>query len=632
MTDQSHRTRNPDPGQPHRPPPAASGAQRPRRRRLDRRWLAAGCCAPKRAHAADPIKMGIATDITGAIAPGGNANWQVAQFTVEQINNAGGIGGRQIELFLEDTASDPKIAVGNVRKLIQEHKVDVVLGGITRAMRQAIKDPIVNRGRTLYIYPQLYEGQECTKHLFCTGPTPAQQCDKLIPYLIKNRRQEALRDAVGQLRLAAAPEQVRAQGHRGEWRRGGVRGVLSARPGGIFGDHRQDPRRQGRLRVQHRDPARPAAVLQAALRIGLPEERRHPELRLLRREPAQLHAGPGDGRASTRASTTSRRSTIRSARSFRPTTPRSFPIPSIRSPPARAATGMYRGIKFYEAAVKATNGKLAREEVSAAMDTGQARERARRRRRDGAGQDALQDEHVRGRLCGSTPTRRKYEVIRERHGRSEGMLSVKPSARSRTEHRARVTHRPAGKDLVAAPPASHALDRRNGAAASPLRVRLIESPFSSLVARHCAERRPDSITLITNIAHPVVARDQLRPVLGLLGHYDLRPGAVLRRARLRNRPGRPRSRVQRDLATLPLAMLVGLLLPPVRGLFLLLGRKTPTTHLRRARHAHGLLCGRASGLRLAVCRRRQWPFRRQAAAARLLRVRRRHRSSIRSWR
>ena len=151
-------------------------------------WIAGGggwLLRPEKAYAADPIKMGIATDITGAIAPSGNANWQVAQFTVEQINKAGGIGGRPIELYLEDTASDPKIAVGNVRKLIQERKVNVVLGGITSAMRQAIKDPIVNRGRTLYIYPQLYEGQECTKFLYCTGPTPAQQCDKLIPYLIK---------------------------------------------------------------------------------------------------------------------------------------------------------------------------------------------------------------------------------------------------------------------------------------------------------------------------------------------------------------------------------------------------------------------------------------------------------------
>ena len=140
---------------------------------------------PKWAHADGPIKMGIATDITGAIAPGGNSNWQTAQFTVQKINDAGGILGRPIELILEDTASDPGIAVGNVRRLIQQHQVDVVLGGITSAMREAIKNPIVRRGKTLYIYPQLYEGQECTPHLYCTGPTPAQQCAELLPYLIR---------------------------------------------------------------------------------------------------------------------------------------------------------------------------------------------------------------------------------------------------------------------------------------------------------------------------------------------------------------------------------------------------------------------------------------------------------------
>ena len=53
-------------------------------------------------------------------------------------------------------------------------------------MRNAIKDAIVARGKTLYIYPQLYEGKECTPYLFCTGPTPAQQCDEFIPWLIKN--------------------------------------------------------------------------------------------------------------------------------------------------------------------------------------------------------------------------------------------------------------------------------------------------------------------------------------------------------------------------------------------------------------------------------------------------------------
>lgn len=153
-------------------------------------WMTAGTgwvLRPDWAHAAGPIKMGIATDITGAIAPSGNANWQAAQLAVSQINAAGGILGRPVELFLEDTASDPGTAVGNVRRLVQSAEVDVILGGITSAMREAIKNPIVKRGKTLYIYPQLYEGQECTEHLFCTGPTPAQQCARLLPYLIKEK-------------------------------------------------------------------------------------------------------------------------------------------------------------------------------------------------------------------------------------------------------------------------------------------------------------------------------------------------------------------------------------------------------------------------------------------------------------
>jgi len=136
--------------------------------------------------AAGPIKVGIATDITGAIAYVGNACANVAKMVVEDVNNAGGILGRPIELIIVDTASNESVGVANVRRLIQRDKVDVVLGGITSSMRNAIKDAIVTRGKTLYIYPEQYEGKECTSYLFCTGPTPAQQCDQIIPWLIKN--------------------------------------------------------------------------------------------------------------------------------------------------------------------------------------------------------------------------------------------------------------------------------------------------------------------------------------------------------------------------------------------------------------------------------------------------------------
>jgi ABC-type branched-subunit amino acid transport system substrate-binding protein len=133
-----------------------------------------------------PIRVGIATDLTGTIANAGNANANVAKMVVKDVNDAGGILGRPIELFIVDTASNESVAVANVHRLLQRDKVDVVLGGITSGMRNAIKDVIVTRGKTLYIYPQQYEGKECTPYLFCTGPVPAQQCDQIIPWLIKN--------------------------------------------------------------------------------------------------------------------------------------------------------------------------------------------------------------------------------------------------------------------------------------------------------------------------------------------------------------------------------------------------------------------------------------------------------------
>jgi branched-chain amino acid transport system substrate-binding protein len=141
---------------------------------------------PRGAWSATPIKVGIATDLTGPISWGGIPNSNVAKMVIEEINAAGGLNGRPLQMILEDTATNEQLAVTRVRKLVTQDKVDVVFGGITSSMRNAIKDTIVNRGRTLYIYPQLYEGLECTKYLYCTGPTPAQQCDTFIPWLVKN--------------------------------------------------------------------------------------------------------------------------------------------------------------------------------------------------------------------------------------------------------------------------------------------------------------------------------------------------------------------------------------------------------------------------------------------------------------
>ncbi|WP_430648899.1 substrate-binding protein [Bradyrhizobium pachyrhizi] len=142
---------------------------------------------PKWANAAlGPIKIGVAADLTGPLGFGGGAQANVARMIVKQINDSGGLLGRPVELYVEDTASNEAVGVANVRKLIQRDKVDMVIGGITSSLRNALKDVIVSKGKTIYIYPEFYEGKECTPYLYCSGPTPSQQTDNLIPWLIKN--------------------------------------------------------------------------------------------------------------------------------------------------------------------------------------------------------------------------------------------------------------------------------------------------------------------------------------------------------------------------------------------------------------------------------------------------------------
>ena len=323
---------------------------------------------PRWAHAAGPIKMGIATDITGAIAPSGNANWQVAQFAVEQINAAGGILGQPIELYLEDTASDPKIAVGNVRKLIQDRKVDVVLGGITSAMRQAIKDPIVNRGRTLYIYPQLYEGQECTKFLFNTGPTPAQQCDRLIPYIMK---------ILGKKRFAMPSANYVWPQLLNKY----ARKVIESNGGEVvFEEYYPLDQAEYSATISKIKDGKVDCVFNTVIPPGL-----QPFVKQLYESGFQKNGGVlscvyYDENLLNYHPANEMEGLISCLDYFQAVNDpfsqklqqgyaKKFPDTKYLFTAGSASTGMYRGVKFYEEAVKATGGKLGREEVAAALDS-----------------------------------------------------------------------------------------------------------------------------------------------------------------------------------------------------------------------------------------------------------------------
>jgi urea transport system substrate-binding protein len=134
---------------------------------------------------ADPIKVGVIADQTGPLSFVGLANANVARMVIDELNATGGLLGRHVVLLLEDSATDDAVAAAKAAKLVGRDQVDVVFGGIYSSTRQAIKGPVVVEGKTLYIYPEQYEGQESEPLIFCTGPVPAQQVDPLIPWLMR---------------------------------------------------------------------------------------------------------------------------------------------------------------------------------------------------------------------------------------------------------------------------------------------------------------------------------------------------------------------------------------------------------------------------------------------------------------
>jgi branched-chain amino acid transport system substrate-binding protein len=131
------------------------------------------------------VKVGMIMDLTGPLSFLGIANANTAKMVIDEINAKGGLLGRHVELLLEDSATTDSVAEAKATKLVEQDRVDLVLGGIYSSTRQAIKGPAVVKGKRLYIYPEQYEGQECDPLIFCTGPVPAQQLDPFIPWLMQ---------------------------------------------------------------------------------------------------------------------------------------------------------------------------------------------------------------------------------------------------------------------------------------------------------------------------------------------------------------------------------------------------------------------------------------------------------------
>ncbi len=93
-----------------------------------RMWLLMGWLVSLNASAAEIIKIGIAGPFTGAYAAFGEQQWRGAEQAAKDLNAAGGIKGRMIELVKADDACEPRQAVAVANRLAAVDKVSAVIG------------------------------------------------------------------------------------------------------------------------------------------------------------------------------------------------------------------------------------------------------------------------------------------------------------------------------------------------------------------------------------------------------------------------------------------------------------------------------------------------------------------------
>ena len=105
------------------------------------------------ARAAEPLKIGLVTALSGQSALAGEAISRGAQVAIDEINAKGGLlGGRMLELVRRDDESNPAKGVVAARELIFKEKVALIIGGLDTPVAMAIV-PLVNQEKMPFVDP-----------------------------------------------------------------------------------------------------------------------------------------------------------------------------------------------------------------------------------------------------------------------------------------------------------------------------------------------------------------------------------------------------------------------------------------------------------------------------------------------
>jgi branched-chain amino acid transport system substrate-binding protein len=140
--------------------------------------------------AADPIKIGVDTPITGTYAPiGQQVRWGL-DLATKEVNAAGGIMGRQIQLIYEDEEANPSVAVQKADKLFEVDKVDFLTGTVNSGSTLAVGQTAERAGKlmaTTVSFADSITADKCSPNVFRVNARAEQQTAALAAWLAKDK-------------------------------------------------------------------------------------------------------------------------------------------------------------------------------------------------------------------------------------------------------------------------------------------------------------------------------------------------------------------------------------------------------------------------------------------------------------
>lgn len=126
------------------------------------------------ARAGDAYRVALLIPMCGSAGLWAPSCISSAQVAVAELNEAGGIQGRKVQLIMIDAALEACDPVDEiVNDLIEGGFIDAIVGMHISAVRQRLSKVV--RQRIPYIYTPLYEGGEKTPGIFAIGETPDEQ-------------------------------------------------------------------------------------------------------------------------------------------------------------------------------------------------------------------------------------------------------------------------------------------------------------------------------------------------------------------------------------------------------------------------------------------------------------------------